>query len=318
MKKSILMLLLLGYFAPINAQQRSSQTDTEGGKAILVKTGPGSPTNASATPQTPGVWRLDPRDSSANLFLGSRAAPHAFNIGVARVGGNLFLDGAKAANSKIELVLYPADAGGPTGLDGKLASGRNPYAIDYSELIFKSERITRTKDGALNAAGELTLVRVERSVDATPSEAYAGPIYGEPVVHTIERQVAFILRGLGPDRGVGQNAGLEFSASASIPHEDFPGLRSAILLSSWPVVVNNEQCRMPANVGEDYAGPSCTGTTVSVISQALTPTGLGEDYHGFVGAPPTGSRVTIDFSLVMVPAASSLSEGRKSGGGGHL
>lgn len=127
-------------------------------------------------------------------------------------------------------------------------------------------------------------------------------------VHTIEGQVAFILRGLGPDRGVGQKAGLELSASASIPHEDFPGLRSAILLSSWPVVVNNEQCRMPANVGEDDAGPSCTGKTVSVISQALTATGLGEDYHGFVGAPPTGSRVTIDFSLVMVQAASSFSE----------
>jgi hypothetical protein len=44
---------------------------------------------------------------------------------------------------------------------------------------------------------------------------------------------------------------------------------------------------------------------------------MRDNYHGFEGAPPTGSRVTIDFSLVMVPAASSLSEGRKSGGGGH-
>jgi len=41
-------------------------------------------------------------------------------------------------------------------------------------------------------------------------------------------------------------------------------------------------------------------------------------YHGFESAPPTGSRVTIDFSLVMVPAASSLSEGPKSGRCGHM
>ena len=45
---------------------------------------------------------------------------------------------------------------------------------------------------------------------------------------------------------------------------------------------------------------------------------MNDNYHGFVDAPPTGSRVAIDFSLVLVPAASSLREGRKSGGGGHL
>ena len=308
------MLLLLGCFAPVNAQQCRFQTDTEHGKAARVHDGPTSTTNASAAPRTPNLW-LDSGDSNARLFLGSRAAPQAFNIAVARVSGNLFLDGTKPTNSKIELVLYPADAGGPTGLDGKLASGRSPHAVDYSELIFKSQRITRTKDGALNATGNLTLVRVERSVDATPNEAYADPIYSEPVVHTIKRQVAFILRRSATDQGVRRDARLELSASASIPHEDFPGLRSAIMQSDWPVVVNNEQCQVPANLGEDYDGPSCTGKTVS--AQALTPTGLGEDYHGFVGAPPTGSRVTIDFSLVMVPAASSLSEGRKSGGGGH-
>src|ERR1700684_408355 len=36
---------------------------------------------------------------------------------------------------------------------------------------------------------------------------------------------------------------------------------------------------------------------------------MSDNYNGFVDAPPTGSRATIDFSLVMVSAASSLSEG---------
>lgn len=308
MKNSILVLLLLGCFAPLTAQQRPFQTEMEGGKGILAQTGRASPTNAPATLQRPDIWRLDSRDSSAKLFLGSRAAPHAFSIGVARVSGNLFFDRTKAANSKIELVLYPADVGGPIGLDGKLASGRSPNAVDYSELIFKSERFVRTKDGALNATGKLTLVRIERSVDVNPNEAYSGPIYGDPVVHTIKRQVAFILRKSGPDRELTQEAGFELSASITILHEDFPGLRPAILQSNWPVVVNSEQCYMPANVGEDYAGPSCTGKEISVASQPLTATGLGEDYHGFKGAPPpTGSRATIDFDLAMVPAVSSPS-----------
>jgi hypothetical protein len=34
---------------------------------------------------------------------------------------------------------------------------------------------------------------------------------------------------------------------------------------------------------------------------------MNVNYHRFEGAPPTGSRVTIDFDLAMVPAASSLS-----------
>ena len=67
-----------------------------------------------------------------------------------------------------------------------------------------------------------------------------------------------------------------------------------------------------------YVGTSAIGETVPVTSPTLTPTRLGDDYHGFEGAPPTGSRVTIDFDLAMVPAASSLSQGWSADSGGRM
>ncbi len=317
MKKSILACVLLMGFVPMKAQQRDLHSEKIFHEKIPAQISLASAVDTSAGGQTE-VWRLDSGESTARLFLGSRENRRAFNIGVARVSGNVLLDRAKPSNCEIDLVLYPADAGGAAGLDGKLASGRSPVAVDYSELMFKSQRIERTAGSALTVAGDLTLVRVERSVDAAPNEAYAGPTYGTPVVHVIKRRATFVLRNVQPDRGASPSDALELSASTSISHETLPGLRSAILHTNWPVVVVDEKCQMPASVGEDYAGPSCTGKTVSVTSQPLAPTGLGEDYHGFEGAPPTGSGVTIDFDLEMVPAINSLSQRRLSGGSGQM
>jgi hypothetical protein len=67
--------------------------------------------------------------------------------------------------------------------------------------------------------------------------------------------------------------------------------------TNWPVVVEDENCQTASTVGEDYAGPSCTGTTVSVISRAVAPSNVGEDYHGFEVAPRAGNQVTIEFDL---------------------
>lgn len=45
---------------------------------------------------------------------------------------------------------------------------------------------------------------------------------------------------------------------------------------------------------------------------------MKQDCSVFEGAPPIGSRVTIDFDQVMVPAASSLSQGLSPGGDEHM
>src|ERR1700692_3743650 len=59
-------------------------------------------------------------------------------------------------------------------------------------LCFHSKQVTRTADGKLQATGELKLARVDRNVQADPTEAYSGPVYGPPMVHTVSRQATFV------------------------------------------------------------------------------------------------------------------------------
>jgi len=127
MKKSMLTLLFVGCFVAINAPQFA---DAQGGEEVKTIEASVSPRNTSKATRTEDTWQLHSGGSTARLFVGSRANLHAFNISVARVSGTVFLDRTKPANNKIELVLYPADAGGPAGLDGKLASGARPVLME--------------------------------------------------------------------------------------------------------------------------------------------------------------------------------------------
>jgi len=66
---------------------------------------------------------------------------------------------------------------------------------------------------------------------------------------------------------------------------------------NWPPVVEDEHCQMPISVGEDYAGPSCTGTVVETHNAVLVFAGLGEDYRGSESAAPAGNQVKIVLNL---------------------
>jgi polyisoprenoid-binding protein YceI len=249
-------------------------------------------------------WQLDAGHSTARLFLGSNTDPESLNVGVARVSGRMLLDPYDPARSTFDLVIYPA-GGDSRGLDGKLAAGRFPGAA-YTEMSFKSKRIVATSDGNLEVTGDLTLTRVDRSVTANPTEDYAGPIYGNPVIHTISHEVTFRFSGVdSPAVSEKKTATTKLSASAGIGYENFPQLSSAILNTNWPLVVEDENCQVASTVGEDYAGHSCTGITVPVISRAAAPSNVGEDYHGFEVAPRAGNQVTIEFDLAGTWSASA-------------
>jgi polyisoprenoid-binding protein YceI len=271
------------------------------------------------------TWALDSTTSSARLFQGSAANPDSVNTGVARVTGNVKLDTNDPDNSVFNLSIYPADEqwGHALGPEGTLPAGYVPDATDHTLLTFDSKRILRMADGKLQVVGDLTLTRVERSVTLTPSEAYAGPVYGDPVIRTETREVRFLFPNLGaalssdPLRPVTlqEKGELDLSASAYIGYEDFPGLLSAIQATNWPVVVQNERCEMPSTVGEDYHGPTCIGTVIAATSHdnCHMPTTVGgEDYSGPVCAPPAGNEITIVLDLTMFrttadPAAAILS-----------
>ena len=245
-----------------------------------------------------GTWSLDPKTSSARLFQGSTANPDSVNTGVARVIGDVRLDTNDLNNSVFDLSIYQADENWGHALNskGSLPAGYVPDATDRTLMTFKSKQILRTENDKLKVIGKLRLTRVERSVTADANEGYAGPVYGNPVIHTETREVTFLLKK--------DAQGL--SASARVIHEDFPELLSAIQDTNWPSVVQNEHCQAAyEGGGEGYSGPACTGTLIAA-THANNPgaayEGGGEGYTGPVSTPPAGDQTTIVLDLKMLPA----------------
>ncbi len=263
-----------------------------------------------------GSLSLDSTVSSARLFRGSTANPDSVNAGVARVTGKVMLDTNDLDDSVFDLSIYPADEnwGHALSPEGSLPSGYVPDVTDHTLLTFKAARIVPVGNGKLEVIGNLTLTRVERSVTLTPSEAYAGPIYGDPVIHSETREVTFLFSNLSDalssepvtPAALEQDDALVVSGSARVVHEDFPELLTAIQNTNWPTVVKNERCQMPSTVGDDYHGATCTGTVIAATHndncQIASSVGL-EDYAGPVCTPPAGNQMTIVLDLKMLRSA---------------
>ena len=273
-----------------------------------------------------GTWSLDSASSSARLYHGSAANPESANTGVARVTGNVKVDTNDLDNSVFDLSIYPADEqwGHVLSAEGTLPAGYVPDATDHTLLTFHSKRILRMRNGKLQVIGDLTLTRVERSVTLTPSEVYAGPVYGGPVIRTETREVSFLFPNLSAGLSSGsltpvaiqKKGALDLSASARVSHEDFPELLTAIQAANWPAVVKDEQCQTQSAIGgEGYEGPVCTGTVIAMTHhdncQITTSVG-GEGYSGPVCTPPAGNETTIALDLKLLrtgsePATATLS-----------
>jgi polyisoprenoid-binding protein YceI len=259
------------------------------------------------------TWSLDSATSSARLFQGSAANPDSVNTGVARVTGNVKLDPDDLDHSVFDLSIYPAGEQWTEALtsEGALPDGYVPDATDHTLLTFQSKRIVRMENGKLQVIGDLTLTRVERSVTFTANDAYAGPVYGDPVLHTETREVTFLFPSLSTTPSSDPLGSLnpqgksevDLAGSADIGYETFPGLLGAIQATNWPIVVQNERSQMPSTVGEDYHGPTCTGTVIAATSHnnCHMPTTVGvEDYSGPICAPPSGNQTTIVLDLRML------------------
>jgi len=264
-------------------------------------------------------WFLDSTTSDARFFQGSATNPNSVNTGVARVTGEVKLDENNLDNSVFDLGIYPADEnwGHALNAEGTLPAGYVPDPTDHTLLTFKSKRILTTSDGKLEVIGNLTLTRVERSVTLTPNEAYAGPVYGDPVIHTETREVMFLFpssiatppsEGSSPATFKTQSR-LEVSGSAGIGRENFPELLSAISDTNWPSVVQNEHCTMPSTIGDDYSGAQCTGTLIAATNHdnCRMPASIGDDYSGPLCSPPAGDQTTIVLNLKLLQAGSEPS-----------
>ena len=137
------------------------------------------------------TWILDASRSNARLFQGARANSDLLNPGLARVTGKVKLDANDLEASFFDLSISPADEYWAHALSPEAASrtGYVPDTTGQTLLTFKSTRILRTGTGQLEVIGDLTLTRLERTDISTPTKAYAGPVYGDPVIQKETREI---------------------------------------------------------------------------------------------------------------------------------
>jgi polyisoprenoid-binding protein YceI len=254
-------------------------------------------------------WKLNSDRSTSRLALSSTADPDAtVEAGIARVKGSAILDAASIANSSFDLTIYSAGQDAAAiNKDGSVNLAGFANVPSATIINFKSKAVKLTADGNLAVTGNLTLTRVERPVTINDNEAYSGPVYGEPEAHSTTREVTFVFDNAGVAAGkTGNSRTLNLAASAGIKREDFPGLFEAITNVNWPVVAESENCQAPATTGEDYQGPTCTGTPVVTQSNPPVSLSVGEDYPAPDASPaPIRDSVKIVLNLELTRDSSA-------------
>jgi len=221
---------------------------------------------ALAVPRKPvattGSWLVDARHSDAQFTADgttdSGKTKMTFTIGFARVNGRVKLDNDDPSKSDLELHIYPAGSMAPSINEaGKTMNHWMSNLANNTLVCFHSKSFKKTSDGRLQATGDLVLTRVDRNVELTPNEAYAGPVYGPPMIHRIAREATFVLDF--PAAPGQKDGGILASGNTSVVREDFPQLLKAVIATYWPPVVQDRNCQVPA-ASEAYGGAQCTGT----------------------------------------------------------
>jgi polyisoprenoid-binding protein YceI len=145
------------------------------GLAVLGLDAPSKPASMA------GSWQVDARHSDAKLITDATTdygrTKINVTLGFARVNGTVRWDDADASKSSVDFRIYPATSMSPViGEDGKFLSHWLENLSNHTLVCFHSKRVVRTPDGRLQATGELAVTRVDRNVEMTPNEAYAGPV----------------------------------------------------------------------------------------------------------------------------------------------
>jgi hypothetical protein len=246
-------------------------------------------------------WRIDSEHSTARLFMASSRNPDAaVNVGVARTNGLVTRNADSSAMADFDFTIYPADKTGLWNSSKQRPNNKKPANDpDCTVITFESTRVVRVDKDAFRVTGNLTLTYVERLATYDPSEAYSGPVYGQAVTSSLKEEVVFTFHQLNPP-GVraAEKADAHWSAFSTISGESFPELLNAVSTTDWPTFVADEHCVMPSSVGEDFAGPACTGEVVEPTPRRdlhceMPPT-VGEDYAGEVCTQTSSPAVITD------------------------
>jgi len=206
-----------------------------------------------------GSWVVDGGHSDAQYIADGTTdfgkTKMTFTIGFARVAGVVKLDSSESANSSFDFTTYPATSmAPPMNEEGKVKTQWLVTHANHTLVCFHSKGVKQTADGRLQTSGNLVLTRVDRNVEMTPNEAYAGPVYGPPMIHRIIREATFVF-----DPPTAAGGAFQTSGSTKVVREDFPQLLKAVVGTYWPPVVQDKNCQVPA-ASEAYSGAQCTGT----------------------------------------------------------
>jgi polyisoprenoid-binding protein YceI len=241
-----------------------------------------------------GSWQVDTRHSDAKLIADATTdyGKTKMNValGFARVNGRVIIDDADPAKSSIDFRFYPATSMAPAiDEDGKFLSHWFENMSNHTLVCFHSKRVVRMSDGRLQATGDLTVTRVDRNVDATPSEAYSGPVYGPPMIHRVSHEATFVFDFPAADGSGRKESSIQASGSTSMFREDFPQLVRTVVSTYWPTLVQDENCQYPA-ASEAYSGAQCTGTYLSTSGLPEAPhaangedVGVQQNFNAIVG-----------------------------------
>ncbi len=266
------------------------------------------------TPSKPvsmaGSWQVDTRHSDAKLITDATTdygkTKMNLALGYARINGVFKIDDGDPTKSSVDFRFYPAMSMAPSiDEDGKFLKQWLQNPANQTLVCFHSKRVERTRDGRLQATGELAVTRVDRNIEAEPTQAYSGPVYGPPMIHRVSHEAAFVF-DLRDANGNGQKEGtLQVSGSTSMVREDFPQLVKTVVNTYWPTLVQEQSCQVP-DVSEAYSGSQCTGTYMWTAGLPEEPHAAGgED----VGVPTNfnaivGNHLTILVHLRLMAKAS--------------
>ncbi len=249
--------------------------------AVAAVFAAGAPTT---TPSVSGAWLVDTGHSDAQLVTDATTdygkTKLNVTLGFGRVNGHIELNNSDLSQSAFNFRFYPATSMTPViSEDGKFLKDWLANLSNHTLVCFHSRGAIRTSDGKLQTTGTLVLTRVDRAIDATPSEAYAGPVYGPPIVHRVSHEATFVfdLPSLGE-----KNSGttIQLSGKTGMFREDYPQLVKAVVNTYWPPVVQDQICQWPSNVGEDYDGAHCTGKLLSAPGLPDSPHAAGGEDVG--------------------------------------
>lgn len=249
-----------------------------------------------------GSLRIDSHHSSAQLSAdgttGFGKTKTMFTVGVGRVTGRVNLNDTDPAQSTFDFTIYPSTSMiTPIDEEGKFRSEWAENAANHTLVCFHSKGVSTTADGKLQTTGNLVLTRVDRNIELTPNEAYAGPVYGPPMIHKFSRPATFVFDA--------PTAEQQISGSTRVVAEDFPQLVKTVLRTYWPPVIQDEQCQA-TRAGEDYSGARCTGTLIRVPDLPASGANAGEDYPGPANFNVVnGQHLTISVNLRVAPKAAA-------------